>query len=59
VSMKSLVRRATVAATEPDYQACGQLEPRTAEACMHIGLRLRAVISDGERRGVVQNGDAR
>lgn len=59
MSMKSLLRRATVAATKPGHQACGQLEPRPAEARMHIELRFRAVISDGELRDVVQNGDAR
>ena len=59
MSMKNLLRRATVAATEPGHQACGQLAPWPAEARMHLGLRFSAVISDGELRYVVQNGDAR
>jgi hypothetical protein len=56
VSMKNLLRRVTTAAGP---QACGDKEPWPAEARIHIAPRFRAVLSDGEFRDGLQNGDAK
>jgi hypothetical protein len=59
VSMKNLLRRVTTAANEAGPQACGDIDPWPAEARLHIAPRFRAVLSDGEFRDGLQNGDAK
>ena len=54
MSMKNLLRRVTTAANEAGPQACGP-----AEARFHIAPRFRAVLSDGEFRDGLQDGDAK
>jgi hypothetical protein len=57
VSMKNLLRRATMAAPEPGPQACAYLDPWQAEAGIRMAPRLRADLADGEFRDGLQNGE--
>ena len=59
MSMKNPIQRATMAATEPDPQACGYIERWPAAVRIHIAARFRAAFSDGEFVDVLQNGDAK
>jgi hypothetical protein len=57
--MNHLLQRATTAAIEPGPQASVYIERWQMEARIRMAPRLRAALSDGQFRDVLQNGDVK